>query len=331
MTTALEWLDDELRSRLRRGRGEWHEPMLATLTTDRFSDDAWIFERKLDGVRAIVTRDSGDPPRLWSRTHKRMDVAYPELVEALAIQGADTFVADGEIVAFDGMQTSFAALQPRIHLSDPARVAASRVTVYLYLFDLLVVGGVDLTGLPLRARKKILRTAFDFADPLRFSAHRNGRGEAYLEEACAKGWEGLIAKRADGTYRSGRSRDWLKLKCVRDQELVVGGWTDPAGSRVGLGALLVGHYDGSGLRYAGKVGTGFSEATLHDLRARLGDAEVQRSPFADEVREKRAHWVRPDLVVEVGFGEWTRDGRLRHPRFLGIRTDKEATDVVREQ
>jgi bifunctional non-homologous end joining protein LigD len=311
------------------GRAGWREPMLATLTEQRFSDPTWIFERKLDGVRAIAARDGGSA-KLWSRNHKTIDRGYPELVTALEKLGESRFVADGEIVAFDGDQTSFARLQARIHLTDPERIRHTGVDVYFYLFDLLVVGEYDLTRLPLRARKRILRRAFSFEDPLRFSAHRNTDGEELHKQACAKGWEGLIAKHAGSAYQSGRSADWLKFKCVHDQELVIGGFTDPAGSRPGFGALLVGYYDGDALRYAGKVGTGYDDETLRTLRRRLDRLARDSSPFASTPTVRDAHWVRPELVAQVGFTEWTRDGRLRHPRFQGLRTDKAASDVVRE-
>ena len=169
-------------------------------------------------------------------------------------------------------------------------------------------------------------------DPLFTSVGAGGDGAALLADACAQGWEGLIAKRADAAYAGGRSRDWLKLKCVRDQEFVVGGWTDPGGARHGLGALLVGYHDTTGdLRYAGKVGTGFDEAALTMLHGRLADLHTATSPFVDAVREKGQHWVRPDLVAAVGFSEWTGDGRLRHPRYQGLREDKDPRQVVREQ
>jgi DNA ligase D-like protein (predicted ligase) len=303
--------------------------MLAVLTDDRFSDPGWLYERKLDGVRAIGSRDRGGAI-VWSRNHKSMNASYPELADALAKNGPKRFVVDGEIVAFDGTQTSFAALQPRIHLVDPDRVRASDVQVFYYLFDVLHLDGKDLTELPLRQRKQRLRDGFDFTDPLRFSQHRAENGEDYYRLACERGWEGVIAKRADAPYHHGRSADWLKFKCVRDQEFVVGGFTDPKGARSGFGALLVGYYDGDELRYAGKVGTGYSQAVLDDLRSTMDGLTQQDSPFADRVREPTAHWLRPELIVEVGFTEWTTDGKLRHPRFTGVRTDKKATEVVRE-
>jgi len=208
--------------------------------------------------------------------------------------------------------------------------------VFLYLFDLLVLDGHDTTALPLRVRKRLLRDAVTFTDPLRMSSHSNGDGEAYLLEACQRGWEGLVGKRADAPYRPGRrSEDWLELKCVHEQELVVGGWTDSQRSRTGFGALLVGYHDsgdgGAGLRYAGKVGTGFDHDTLARLSDRFRDLAADRSPFAEPVKEKGAHWLRPELVAQIGFSEWTRDGKLRHPRYLGLRDDKAAGDVVREE
>nr|BFF25387.1 hypothetical protein GCM10025732_33520 [Glycomyces mayteni] len=233
-------------------------------------------------------------------------------------------------MAFDGAQTSFARLQARTHLTDPDRIAATGVRVHYYLFDLLSLEGEDTTRLPLRDRKRLLRAAFAFRDPLRYSAHRNGEGEAFFADACGRGWEGVIAKRAASRYHGGRSKNWLKLKCVRGQEFVVGGFTDPQGARTGFGALLVGYHDGRGpLRYAGKVGTGYDERTLRGLRERLDALAAPQSPFGDPVRE-RAHWVRPELVVQVAFTEWTADGMLRHPRFQGERADKAARDVVRE-
>ena len=306
-------------------------PMLATLTQDRFTDPGWIFERKLDGVRAIAVHDRRGAA-LWSRNEKRMDGTYPEIVDAVAARTPSDTVLDGEIVAFDGPQTSFARLQGRIGLHDPEAARATGITVFLYLFDVLVLEGRDVTALPLRERKRLLRDAVDFGGALRMSTHRNTEGEAYLREACARGWEGLVAKRADAPYRPGhRSPDWLKLKCVHEQELVVGGWTDPQRSRTGFGALLVGYYADGGLRYAGKVGTGFDHRMLADLGARFRDLGAEGSPFADPVREKGAHWLRPELVAQVGFSEWTRDGKLRHPRYMGLRDDKDPRDVVREE
>jgi bifunctional non-homologous end joining protein LigD len=218
-----------------------------------------------------------------------------------------------------------------MQLTDPAQARATGVAVTYYLFDLLRLDGHDVRALPLRTRKSLLRRALTFHGPLRFTTHRNQGGQRLLDEACARGWEGLIAKVADGRYVTRRSPEWLKLKCGKGQEFVVGGFTEPSGSRTGFGALLLGYYEGGRLRYAGKVGTGYNTATLLDLRRRLDELAAQRSPFGDPVREKGARWVSPELVVEIGFTEWTRDGRLRHPRYLGLREDKKPRDVVRER
>jgi bifunctional non-homologous end joining protein LigD len=309
---------------------EWTSPMLATLTHEHFSDPDWLFERKLDGERALIFKD-GDKVQLFTRNRKSINDTYPELVEALERQAAERFVADGEIVAFKGDVTSFARLQQRLQIKDPDEARASGVAVHLYLFDLLHLDGWALEKLPLRRRKALLRSAIDFAEPIRFTAHRNESGEAYLSEACEKGWEGLIAKRADAPYQHSRSRDWLKFKCQSGQELVIGGFTEPKGSREGFGALLVGYYADGELRYAGKVGTGFDDALLRDLRERMDGIKRQTSPFAEAVEEPDVTWVTPELVGEFGFTEWTRSGKLRHPRFLGLRRDKAAEEVRRER
>lgn len=325
---ALDVLDAEVRSRLPASRPGWQAPMLATLTEHYFSDPDWLYERKLDGMRALAVRD--EQPHLWSRNQKSLDASYPELVDALAANGPDRFVADGEIVAFEGNQTSFAKLQARIHVTGADSIRRANVPVFYYLFDLLSYNGFDLTARPLSERKRVLRSAFRFTDPLRFSAHRNTDGVAFYQQACANGWEGLIAKRGSAPYRHGRSTDWLKFKCVKDQEFVVGGFTEPSGSRSSFGALLVGYYAQDRLCYAGKVGTGYNEKTLRTLRRRMDQLEQPGSPFAEPVHQPRVHWVRPELVAQIGFTEWTRDGKLRHPRFTGLRDDKSARDVVRE-
>ena len=297
------------------------EAMKAVLTDDRFSDDGWIFERKLDGIRCLASKAES---QVWLRSRNDLSLngRFPEVAAALAQDAATDLVIDGEVVAFAGSETSFERLQQR---------GERPVAIFYYVFDLLHLAGHDTTALPLRARKSLLRHALSWHGPLRLSSHRNHDGEAYFREACEKGWEGLIAKRADSPYTHGRSRDWLKFKCSAEQELVIGGFTAPRGSRTDLGALLLGHFEDGRLRYAGKVGTGFTQATLRDLAARLAPIARDDSPFADEIRERHVTWVEPELVAQIGFSEWTRDGRLRHPRFLGLRDDKAATEVVRER
>ncbi len=314
-------LSDEERALVRRAsQPRSFEPMKAVLTDERFSDEGWIFERKLDGVRCGAFR-SGNRLHLLSRGGQ--ELAYPALHEALLAEEARDFVVDGEVVAFEGSQTSFAKLQ---------RARREHVPVFLYVFDVLHFDGYDVTRLPLRTRKRLLRSALSFHGRVRFTRHRNRDGEAYFREACRKGWEGLIAKRADSPYVTSRSRDWLKLKCSAEQELVIGGFTEPRGSRTEFGALLVGYYEDGTLRYAGKVGTGFDRETLRELGAAMREREVDDPPFADvHPIPKGTRWTRPDLVAQIGFTEWTRDGRLRHPRYLGLREDKPARDVVRER
>ena len=183
----------------------------------------------------------------------------------------------------------------------------------------------------MRERKKLLAKALDFKDPLRFTEQRETEGEAYFREACGKGWEGIIAKNADSAYLSTRSRDWLKFKCLNQQEFVIAGYTDPQGERVGFGALLVGYYEAGKLVYAGKVGTGYDTATLRRLSSQLGKLETSHSAFdSDALPSRGIHWVKPDLVAQIAFGEWTSAGKLRQPRFLGLRSDKAAREVVRE-
>jgi bifunctional non-homologous end joining protein LigD len=297
--------------------------MKAVLTDAPFSDPDWIFERKLDGIRCLAHRTGGEV-QLLSRTERSMNAEYPGVVEALESEPCHDFVIDGEIVAFDRRGiTSFQRLQRR---------GRERVAIFFYVFDLLRLEGEDLRSLPLRGRKAQLRRTLRFRGPVRFTPHRNEHGEQLFREACAQGLEGLVAKRADSPYRSSRSRDWLKLKCHAEQELVIGGFTAPQGSRTDFGALLVGHFEDGRLHYAGKVGTGFGRDTLRTLGARLRELERDSPPFVDVHPIPRGtHWVEPVLVAQIAFTEWTRDGRLRHPRYLGLRDDKRAREVVRER
>jgi bifunctional non-homologous end joining protein LigD len=309
---------------------DWRAPTLATLTDKRFSDPQWIFERKFDGMRCVAFRD-GDQVRLLSRNRQPLNGTYPELVDALRVQRTSRFVVDGEVVAFQGRRTSFARLQGRLGITDPEEARASRIHIFYYLFDLMHLDGKSTVDIPLQWRKRLLRNAISFDDPLRNTAHRVEDGISAYQAACKRGDEGVIAKRADSPYDGGRSKNWLKFKCVRDQEFVVGGYTSPQGSRIELGALLLGYYDGRDLVYAGKVGTGFDDATLRSLHERLAPIEVDTPPFTRGLgRESGARWVHPELVAQIGFTEWTRDGKLRHPRYQGLRIDKSPDEVVRE-
>jgi bifunctional non-homologous end joining protein LigD len=304
--------------------------MLATLTDRRDFGDDWLLERKFDGERCVGSKD-GDEVRLESRTAKDLTSRYPEIVDAMAALKAERLVIDGEVVAFDGDQTSFSRLQQRLGVSRPSAQLVKAFPVVYCVFDLLEIDGEDLKSRPLEERRKRLAKAVRKRAALQVSEAWRDESEHRFTDACRSGWEGLIAKRAAAPYVPGRSRDWLKLKCVWEQEFVIGGYTDPAGSRTDFGALLVGYYEDGDLRYAGKVGTGYNAKTLKELGAKLRKLETDKAPFVDVKPIPRGtHWTRPGLVAQIGFAEWTNDGRLRQPRFLGLRDDKRPRDVVRE-
>jgi DNA ligase D-like protein (predicted ligase) len=277
----------------------WVAPMLATLSHSAFSRQGWLFEPKLDGARCLTLR-SGDNLQLVSRNQKRLNEKYPELVEALRTQRADAFAVDGEIVTFEGSVTSFAKLQQRMQLARPPEGLRRKIPVWFYAFDLLYLDGKDIRQLPLRERKTPLAKALTFKDRLRFTEHQETSGEPYFREACRKGWEGIIAKNGDSVYVSGRSSDWVKFKCLDEQEFVIGGYTDPQRSRIGFGALLVGFYEAGKLQYAGKVGTGYDTATLRSLCIKLSSIETKAPPFTgNNLPGRGVHWVTPKLVAQI--------------------------------
>jgi bifunctional non-homologous end joining protein LigD len=303
-------------------------PMLATLVKPQTHFQAsaadpgdWQYERKLDGLRCLAVRNAGRVD-LLSRNRLSFNARFPDVAAALANLPVSDLVVDGEVVAFDGDQTSFSLLQSAPHPQG----------LTYCVFDLLHLDGQDTTGLMLTERQALLASALERGHrPLSLVKPLAGKSSELLSRACSSGWEGLVAKRMRSPYRGGRSPDWLKLKCTASQELVIGGWTEPMRSRVGLGALLVGYYDDDHhLRYAGKVGTGFTNQLLKELHDELRTREVPSSPFLDPVKEKGVHWTRPELVGEVAFTEWTSEGRLRHPSFQGLRPDKAAAEVRRE-
>ncbi len=278
---------------------DWLVPMAATLTQERFTGPDWTFERKYDGIRLIAFKH-GDRVRLFSRNHLEQDV--PAVAAAIARLSAAELILDGEL-AWDARE--------------------------YHVFDLLWRDGRDLRALPLEARRAEL-AALPIEPPL---ARTQIVDDAEpWERARQEGWEGVIAKRRDSPYEHRRSKNWLKMKIEASQELVIGGFTDPQGKRVGLGALLVGYFEGDDFVFAGKVGTGFDTKLLLALRERLDRLALPKSPFTRATGLPRgAHWVRPEVVVQVGFMEWTGGGKLRHPRLIGIRDDKTARDVVRER
>jgi DNA ligase D-like protein (predicted ligase) len=305
--------------------------MLATLTDRRDFGEDWLLERKFDGERCVARKAGGDV-RLESRTARDLTGTYPEVTAAVADQRVRDVLLDGEVVAYDGEQTSFSRLQQRLGVTNPSADHVAAYPVVFCVFDLLEVDGEDLTGRPLIERRARLGRSIRPSAALQLSEAWRDDSQRRFADACRSGWEGLIAKRADAPYARGRSNDWLKLKCVWEQELVIGGYTDPAGSRTDFGALLVGYYEDGRLRYAGKVGTGYTAATLRQLGARLRDLGSPESPFVDARPIPRGtHWTRPELVAQIGFAEWTSDGRLRQARFLGMRDDKPPAEVVRER
>ncbi len=284
----------------------WLEPMAATLTRERFEGPDWVFERKLDGIRLLAFKERA-AVRLLSRNQLVQNAHYPAFVAAIEQLPVNDIVLDGEALGVWGKE---------------------QVPGY-HVFDLLWLEGRDVTRLPLEERRRLLG-ALPLVPPLSL-VPRLSEARPW-ERACKEGWEGVIAKRRDSFYEHRRSPSWLKMKCEASQELVIGGFTDPQGKRRGLGALLVGYFEAEELVFAGKVGTGFDTALLIDLRARLDALEVMDAPFtrALGLPRARAHWVRPELVVQVAFMEWTRHGKLRHPRLVGLRHDKLARDVTRE-
>jgi bifunctional non-homologous end joining protein LigD len=280
---------------------EWLVPMAATLTQERFTGSEWIFERKFDGIRLIAFKDGPDV-RLFSRN--RLPQNMPSVAGAIAELPIHDGILDGE-------------------------VTWGRGGVSYHVFDLMWIDGRNVTSLPLEQRR-ILLSQLPFRGPLHHVSTLDD--PVPWERACNEGWEGVIAKRRDSSYEHRRSRNWLKMKCELSHEFVVGGFTDPQGRRVGLGALLVGYFAADDFVFAGKIGTGFDTKLLLDLRARLDGIEIAKTPFTKAVGlpRLRAHWTEPEIVVQVGFIEWTVHGKLRHPRLLGLSHDKPAREVVRE-
>jgi bifunctional non-homologous end joining protein LigD len=307
---------------------EFVTPQLATLVESAPEGGDWLHEMKFDGYRILCRVDDGRA-RLLSRQANDWTDRFSTIARAAGRLPARQALIDGEVaVVLPDGTTSFQALQNLMSGEGPGEL------VY-FVFDLLHLDGYDLTRGPLERRKALVRDLLAGVGnaALRYSEHVVGSGPEFFKEACGLALEGIVCKRRDAPYRPGRSRDWLKVKCHKEQEVVIGGYTSPQGSRVGLGALLVGLHDRDGrLVYAGKVGTGFDDATLRDLEERLRRLEQKTSPFAGPVPgASKAHWVRPELVAQVAFGEWTSDGRMRHPSFRGLREDKPAREVVRER
>ena len=311
---------------------------LATLAERPFSDPAWIYEIKYDGVRVLASR-RGERVELYGRRGNDITARYPEVVRALRALPVASFVIDGEVVALDDAgRPSFQRLQPRMGLTDPreiARLAVERPAIGVF-FDCLMLDDRDLRRLPVVDRKECLRLLVPPIGPVRFGDHVAEAGEAFFDLASEQRLEGIVAKRARSPYAGSRTRDWIKIKCQRRQEFVIGGYTDPQGSRGHFGALHLGLYDGPAaaprLVYVSKVGTGFDQAGLRAIWQKLRPLARATPPFeAGSVPTGRGHhWVEPRLVCEVRFTEWTDDGGLRHPTFMGLRDDKKPHDCRRE-
>lgn len=301
---------------------------LCTLSESAPTSGKWLHELKFDGYRLLAVRE-GKSVQLWTRGGLDWAAKFQPIVAALQELDSDHAVIDGEAVVLDkDGRSSFQGLQKAMKAKRFKRLA-------FFAFDLLMLNGSDLRQAPLTERKSLLRELVPEDSLLRFSDHVSGSGEPVLGEACRLGLEGIIAKRADAPYVAGRSRTWLKVKCDNRQEFVVIGWSDPSGSRAHLGSLLLGVYKPSGgLVYTGRVGTGFDADDLREIKKRLSPLARKTCPAdspPNAAERRGAHWVRPEMVVEVRFGQWTDDGRLRHPSFIGVREDKDPLLVVREE
>ena len=308
--------------------------MLATLDERAPSDKGWLFEIKFDGVRVLAAR-RGEQVALYGRSGQLITGRYPDLARALLALPVEHFVIDGEIVALDERgRPSFQRLQPRMALTDPREIeaAAARVPVEGVFFDCLTLDGHDLRRLPLTRRKDCLRLLVPPLGPVHYVDHVLEHGPAFLEAANEQRLEGIVAKKAASSYTGGRSRDWIKVKCQRRQEFVIGGYTDPQGSRGHFGALHIGVYDGARLVYVSKVGTGFDRAGLKSLWEKLQPLARATPPFDTGAipKGKSHHWMEPRLVCEVRFSDWTNDGGIRHPTFIALRSDKRPEECRRE-
>lgn len=296
-------------------------PELATLTEEYFSDKDWLFEEKFDGIRCIVVSKNGNI-NLYSRNYNKLNHKFPTLIEPFKKQRIKNFIIDGEIVAFEGNITSFSKLQ---------QYKKEKISIYFYAFDLLYYDKYDLKDLPLIERKKLLKQKFRFSTKFRYTPHILENGLTFYKKACKEGKEGIIAKKKDSKYFSKRTRNWLKFKCSNRQEFVIIGYTDPEKSRIGFGALLIGFYDKGKLKFAGKVGTGYDFEFLKTFSQKLKKIETSKKLITEKISLKNIHFVRPKYVCEIAFSEWTKDLKLRHPRFIALRFDKPPKKVVKEK
>jgi bifunctional non-homologous end joining protein LigD len=308
--------------------------MLATLEAQPFSGSEWLFEIKYDGVRVLAER-KGDTVELYGRNQTVISSRYPELRDALKHLPCDRFVIDGEIVALDESgKPSFQKLQARMHLTRAHDIerAVDAVPVEGVFFDCLALEGHDLRSVPLAQRKEFLKNLLPPLGLARYGDHVIHAGDDLFHAASEMGLEGIVAKRTNSRYLGARSRDWIKIKCHRRQEFVVGGYTNPQGGRTGFGALHLGLYQAGKLIYVSKVGTGFDGKTLKLIWEKMQPLKCSRSPFDVRSPSGRGHtWIEPKLVCEVRFSDWTHDGGIRHPTFLGLRADKQPGDCRKDE
>ena len=302
---------------------DW-KPQLATLADEIFNNDEWVFENKYDGYRALIQINKGKV-ELVSRNGISFNSKYAQLVESFGII-KDDIILDGEIVVEDKKGNSrFQWLQ--YYQDNP-----NQGKLKCYVFDILYFNGYDLTSLELLQRKRILEALLPKTEDIIYSGHTVGKGTKALANAEKKGSEGLIAKKINSTYHiNKRSKEWLKIKVTKEQEMVIGGFTEPKGSRTGFGSLLLGYYENDKFIYSGKVGTGFNEESLNKMYTKLKSLERKTTPFETQPKEHGAHWIKPELVAQIKYSEWTETGSLRHPVFIALRTDKKPTDVIREK
>lgn len=327
MNAVFALLSETAQQKLvKKNQPDFVSPMLATLTSDYFSKPTWIYERKWDGFRIIAIK-KGDNITLLTRNKKDYTAQYPHIVAALRKQKAENIILDGEVVAFKNQLSSFSLLK-----KEPL-INTDTVLVRYCIFDILYWDGYDLTKLELLDRKQLLEQAIEFQDPLLHTDYSTGDGLELLKKACALNWEGIIAKLATSTYVTKRSPNWFKFKCHKQQEFVIIGYTQSNNTMNIFGALLLGYYDKNHLYYAGKVGTGFDDA----LHATLGGLlQLLEGPMLDVINFENApgeivHWIKPKLVAQIKFAEWTVYGKLRHASFLGLRDDKDPKSVTKER
>ena len=303
-------------------------PMLATLTDTYFSDPQWIYEHKWDGYRILAFKQ-GNTIRLITRNNIIRNDSFPLVVEALKKIKVKNFILDGEVIAQDENQLATFSLLQRKSSAQLAKLPS----IAYCIFDLLYIDSYDITNLPLMDRKLLLESHFKFSEPLRVTEYIEHYGELLLKEACKHKWEGIIAKDKTSIYEKKRSTKWLKFKCRNQQEFVIGGYTLPEGLRTDFGALLLGYYSDGEFMYAGRVGTGFNDITLETLGAQLRKLEQKKCPFdvIDTPVTDTIRWVKPKLIAEVQFAEWTITNKLRHASFKRLRADKDPKEIIREE